>query len=118
MLEPTWDHDCDECVFLGTSREAQTFLVTDEVAEALTAHIEGTASIADLNKALGVKPSVTWDLYVCKKEGPLGYSVIARYGSDPSANKSAPIKLVSSDPELGQAAKLAAQVTFHEATKP
>jgi len=110
MLEPTYTHDCDECRFLGTIREVQTILVTDEVADLLTAHVDGTASIADLNKALGVKPTETHDLYVCEKKESLGPSVIARYGSIEHAYKSAPIKYATTDYELCKAAELARNI--------
>lgn len=117
-IEATYNHDCEECCFLGTIREVQTFLVTDEVADILTAHVEGTASIADLNKALGVKPPEIHDLYVCAKQGLLGPTVIARFGDLGHEYKSAPIKYATDDHELNEAAKLAARLKFHEAMKP
>ena len=73
-----------------------------ESAAALTAHIDGEASIADLNKALGVKPPEVWDLYVCDKQGvaPLGPSIIARCSDEGSHYKSAPAWHAGNDPEL------------------
>lgn len=106
--QPTFTHDCEECVFLGTVTNARTILVTDEVVAALTAHVEGSASIADLNKALGVKPPEVWDLYVCTKKAALKASIIARYGNDAPEYKSSPAFYAAGpDPELSLAFKLA-----------
>ena len=105
ILEPIYTHDCEGCVFLGTVTNAQTILVTDEVASALTAHVEGTASIADLHKALGVKPPEVWDLYFCKK-GRAWPTVIARCG-DEGGNYKSGITAALYDTELALALKLA-----------
>jgi len=78
------------------------------VASALTAHVEGEASLADLNKSLGVKSTETWDLYVCDKaHSMLGPSIIARSGHDGPDYKSAPHGYVTMDPELTLGLKLA-----------
>ena len=104
MTDPTpeFTHDCEECLFLGTIRRSEMILVTDEVSAALTAHIEGEASIADLNKALGVKPPEVWDLYYCAKSAssPLGGSAIARASDHGPDYKSVPLFYASKDPEL------------------
>lgn len=103
MTDPTpeFTHDCTECLFLGTIRRSEMILVTDEVSAALTAHIEGEASIADLNKALGVKPPEVWDLYYCASKGApsLGGSIIARTSNNGPDYKSAPL-FYCNDPEL------------------
>jgi hypothetical protein len=82
--------------------------VTDEVSAALTAHIEGMASIADLEKVLGTKPPVRHDLYVCRDQA-LGPSIIARYGDEGANYKSLPSVVVDgvADPELNLGFKLA-----------
>lgn len=108
QLTPTFTHDCEECVFLGAVTNARTILVTDDVAVALTAHVEGFMSIADLNKALGVMPPEVWDLYVCTKKTALKASIIARWGDDAPDYKSAPAFYADGpDPELSLAFKLA-----------
>lgn len=104
---PEFTHDCTECLFLGTIRRSELILVTDEVAAALTAHVEGTASIADLNKALGVKPPEVWDLYYCEEgDWSHGGSGIARWGDDGPNYKSEPLPYCVGDPELAVAHKM------------
>lgn len=104
MTDPTpeFTHDCEECLFLGTIRRSEMILVTDEVASALTAHVEGKASIADLNKALGVKPPEVLDLYYCTEKGipTLGGSAIARHGDDGPDYRSAPLRYAAAVPDL------------------
>ena len=104
-LYPEFTHHCEECIFLGTIRNVQTILVTDEVCDALTAHIEGEASIADLHEALGVLPLDVHDLYLCH-EGRKP-RVIARYNDTPTGFKYADVGFGSRDPELAKAEELA-----------
>ena len=106
MSDPEFVHDCDECVFLGTLRRAETVFVTDEVAAALTAHIEdGKASIADLHAAIGMKPAECFDFYFCDKADGI-MTVIARYGSDGESYKSG-LLAAEHDEDLKLALKLA-----------
>lgn len=114
-VKPTFVHDCEECVYLGTVTRSETILVTDDVAAALTEHVldeggmlTGTATIADLNKAMGVKPPEVFDLYFCQKGGNPGLNstVIARYGDEGHEYKSGVI-FHARDPDLGLAYRLA-----------
>jgi len=106
--QPTYTHDCEECVFLGTVTNSQMILVTDEVASALTAHMNDFVSIADINKALGQKPPDVWDLYFCQKGTPSGAwpTVLARHGDDGGNYKSG-AAAAQFDDELALALKLA-----------
>ena len=108
MVKPIFTHDCEHCEFLGTVQNAQTVLVTNEVVDRLTSVVEGKASIADLNRALGVKPVEFYDLYFCAESGVLGGSVIARYEDNVEAYKSSPLRYVESseDEELLLAARM------------
>lgn len=114
-LEPEFVHDCDDCVFLGTIKRSEMVLVTDEVCAALTAHIEGKATLKDLTQALGTKPPEVWDLYVCGRvASTLGPSLIARYGHAGPGYKSMPASIAEklgdpfeNDEEIALALKLA-----------
>ena len=97
--EPEFTHDCEECTPLGTVRRSEMILVTDEVADALTNHIEN-ATVADLVRELGQKAPEVWDLYFCSKRPSLGGSIIARYGHEGPEYKSAPIGYAQVDTEL------------------
>lgn len=105
-LEPTYSHThCGNCVYLGTFSVAESFLVTDEVVAALTAHIEGKATLADLHRELGVRPTEVHDLWFCPQKGMP--TVIARYGDEGHEYKSGLIFADGTDPELTKAAELA-----------
>lgn len=97
-IEPEFNHDCEACTFLGTITRREMIMVTDAVVDALTNHIE-KPNLQDLHDVLGVKPAEIWDLYFCGK-GPLGGSIIARFGHEGPDYKSAPISLAEADTEL------------------
>jgi len=107
--EPEFVHDCDNCTFLGTSKTVHTVLVTQKVGDAMLSHIQsGFVSIADLHKAIGVRPSIHYDLYFCSKglPGAKFPTVIARFGNEGPDYKSG-LVAAEHDDELALALKLA-----------
>ena len=65
-IKPTWEHDCDRCIFLGTYQ-----MEYKEVSKDFT-------NEADIRIAMAQH----WDLYYCPAMGQDGGSVLARYGHD------------------------------------
>jgi hypothetical protein len=117
-VEPTFTHDCEGCTFLGTVANVQSVLVTDAILDALTKHVDGKLSIADLHSNLGVKPAETFDLYFCMSGTP-GHewpTVIARYGNDGPDYKSG-LFAADTDPELSLAKKLAEKLGLVKASE-